>query len=433
MSVFAGLVGGLGQGMVSVGEQMRQEARDRKKRQQDLEDENRRNSEYDRRTNDERGYQDNRRRDTISRGASALSGGGDLENATYVKNRFVELGYPEHVAAGLVGNIMQESGPGIDTQAVGDGGNAYGMAQWNGPRRKAYMAWAETNGRDPADIDAQIEYIDYEFRTTEASAYDAVMKTQTAEEAALVASEKFWRPGIPHNERRQAYARQLMEVIADPEMPAQVREAAADKLDSLDGKPTSKKITGEEWVERDGMEVLMGRDENGTMRPYTDESGKPITRAIKPTSTSPKSLNDSQRGEIADWAARESLDDNAARKFQLKTESFMQQGMTFTEAWDATLAIANQTEDRTETTEGFLGFGGSERTIPGGYDGTFREPEGLGPAPSRTAQSTPSSTPKPPSEPTSSGMPAPKTKAELDKLPSGTRYIDPEGNIRVKS
>ena len=124
----------------------------------------------------------------------------------YVFGKLLALGWEPHQAAGLVGNFMQESGPALQTRAVGDGGNAFGMGQWNGPRMRALQAFAAKQGKDPSDLDTQIAFFDLETRTTEATAAARIKGAKTAREAAAIASEAFWRPGIPHLNRRMAYA-----------------------------------------------------------------------------------------------------------------------------------------------------------------------------------------------------------------------------------
>lgn len=119
---------------------------------------------------------------------------------------FRSKGVPDHVAAGLVGNLMQESGAEIDPAAVGDNGNAFGSGQWNGPRMRAYKAFAAERGVDPTDFQTQLDWLWQEGQTTEKGAWDKIMSAKTPEEAALAGSRYFWRPGTPHNENRVAYA-----------------------------------------------------------------------------------------------------------------------------------------------------------------------------------------------------------------------------------
>ena len=131
------------------------------------------------------------------------------DNQAMAYDLLLKKGYQPHVAAGLVGNLMQESGRNINTAAVGDSGNAYGAVQWNGPRRRAYLAYAQEKGADPADLATQIDYLDQEMRGPESAAFEALQAAQTPEEAAQIASDKFWRPGVPMMENRRKYAQEV--------------------------------------------------------------------------------------------------------------------------------------------------------------------------------------------------------------------------------
>ena len=128
------------------------------------------------------------------------------DRANHAFEFFRAKGVPDHVAAGLVGNLMQESGVDINPAAVGDNGNAYGAGQWNGPRKASYMAFARARGAQPMDFDTQLEYLWHEGQTSEKGAWDRIMGASTPEEAAVIASDAFWRPGAPHNDRRAGYA-----------------------------------------------------------------------------------------------------------------------------------------------------------------------------------------------------------------------------------
>lgn len=137
----------------------------------------------------------------------------------YVYGKLLSKGYTPEQAAGLVGNLIQESGPRLNTGAVGDGGNSVGMGQWNGPRMRALQAFARAEGRDWQDLDLQIDFLDHELRTTEKAAGDAIRATTSASEAARIASEQFWRPGIPRVGQRIGYAEDLAEFFAAGKVP----------------------------------------------------------------------------------------------------------------------------------------------------------------------------------------------------------------------
>jgi|GEM_PF-1521883 len=226
--------------------------------------------------------------------------------------------------------------------------------------------------------------------------------------------------------------REIFEAASNPNTSSAARTLAVTELERRQRGSDSVKLTGEEWIEQDGVEVLMGRDDKGNMIPYTSPQGKPFTRDPE-SKKKPQSLSASLSTRIDDWAFQNGLDDKTTRKFKLKTEEFMTDGLTETAAWDATLAIANKGEDQSVTSGGIFGIGERTRVTPGTYDGTFTDEAesggGLGPATTRTAQATP----EVPREPAGPGtIPSPKSKSEYDAIPSGQKYIDPEGNTRVK-
>ena len=128
----------------------------------------------------------------------------------YVFGRLLERGMEPHVAAGMVGNFMAESGVSLNTSALGDGGNAFGIAQWNGPRKRALEAFARARGKPASDIDTQIDFLFHELETSEAAAWAQIQRAGTAAEAAELVSETFERPGIKALPTRRGYAVEVM-------------------------------------------------------------------------------------------------------------------------------------------------------------------------------------------------------------------------------
>lgn len=165
----------------------------------------------------------------------------------YVYGKLLEHGFEPHIAAGLTGNLMQESGVALDTRAIGDGGNAFGMGQWNGDRMRALKDFASPRDSDPADVDTQIAFLIHELETTEADAMARIATATTAEEAALIASREFWRPGIPHNANRVSYARSVQDQYDAGEVPRWTGPVATQAGDAGDFSPyrTQRGYTGE--------------------------------------------------------------------------------------------------------------------------------------------------------------------------------------------
>lgn len=137
--------------------------------------------------------------------------------AGLIGNRLLEMGYPPHIVAGLLGNIQQESN--FNPQAIGDNGNSYGLGQWNGPRRQALLNHALRSKAKPFDPETQLGFLDAELKGPEAKAWERIKTATTPEEAALLASEAYWRPGDPRNENRTKYARAAMDAFVRGDKP----------------------------------------------------------------------------------------------------------------------------------------------------------------------------------------------------------------------
>lgn len=131
---------------------------------------------------------------------------GGSEAAAAVIDFFRAKGWTEDQAKGIAANLEQESG--FRADAVGDGGNAYGLAQWH-PDRQANFA--RYSGKDIRQSSAQeqLEFIHYELtRGREKSAGDRLKMAGSASEAAGIVSQYYERPADQSGEmaRRAAIA-----------------------------------------------------------------------------------------------------------------------------------------------------------------------------------------------------------------------------------
>lgn len=111
-------------------------------------------------------------------------------------------GLPQHVVDGILMNARDESG--FNPSAVGDGGQAFGLLQWNGPRKRALMDFAAQNGGNPADPAVQAQFTLRELQGPESAAGRAIMSTSNAGEAAAAFVNQFERPAEEHRARREA-------------------------------------------------------------------------------------------------------------------------------------------------------------------------------------------------------------------------------------
>lgn len=116
-----------------------------------------------------------------------------------VINFFREKGLTPEQSAGILGNLYQESQ--LDPNAVGDNGASYGIAQWQGSRRKELEKQPNWNS-----VDGQLNFIWKELLSTERKAFNYLKNTFTPRDSALTFSYYYERPSTPHNEKRVAYA-----------------------------------------------------------------------------------------------------------------------------------------------------------------------------------------------------------------------------------
>lgn len=120
--------------------------------------------------------------------------------------------YTPSQASAMVGNAGQESS--FNTEVISkDGHNSYGLFQFTGPRRTAYLKFAKENHMDPNDWRAQVDFSDYELHTTENRAWREMNRNPNAspEEMALTVSTYYERPKAKYanNARRQKIAREV--------------------------------------------------------------------------------------------------------------------------------------------------------------------------------------------------------------------------------
>lgn len=142
------------------------------------------------------------------------------DNAKKAFEYLVSKGVKEHIAAGLVGNLMQESYGLEKVWASGELDNvgSKGIMQWHGKRLNDLYDFVKekdpnyTNGK-PISLYDQLDFILYEAETGAGDPwmkkqYDKAFAASNAQEAALSFSKNVLRPSSKHamNDRRIAYA-----------------------------------------------------------------------------------------------------------------------------------------------------------------------------------------------------------------------------------
>jgi hypothetical protein len=128
-------------------------------------------------------------------GADGLRG---RDNAEKAMNYFQDKGLTKAQAAGIVGNFDHEA-PGVNPSLHQYGGGpGFGIAQWEGPRKREEKKFAKEQGKPADDLKTQLDFAWKEMNTTERGALAAVKRTQTASQAARAFERGFERAGKPH-------------------------------------------------------------------------------------------------------------------------------------------------------------------------------------------------------------------------------------------
>lgn len=131
----------------------------------------------------------------------ATGGVGETGSAKEAVAFFVSKGWTPEQAAGIVGNLQAESGANLRTDAVGDGGQAYGIAQWH-PDRQAKFKRAFGKDIRQAGFKEQLEFVQWELDNSESRAASKLKGAKTAEQAAWLFDEYYERSSGAHRQKR---------------------------------------------------------------------------------------------------------------------------------------------------------------------------------------------------------------------------------------
>lgn len=152
-----------------------------------------------------------------SSGSSDSVNSGSLEgNAKRVYEFLRQQGYSNSAAAGIMGNLQQEHNfdPSDVGEHVNEDGLTYGglgIVQWNGGRTQALRQYASEQGKDPEDLELQLEYMAKEINDSYTDVNPDNMNSLTPEEAAA-RWNKYYEVGT-RTDLRQQYANELYSKI----------------------------------------------------------------------------------------------------------------------------------------------------------------------------------------------------------------------------
>lgn len=135
------------------------------------------------------------------------------ERSKYIQQKLMSMGFTASAAAGVVGNLVQESG--LRTDAIGDNGTSGGLAQWHNERWEKLKRFAAARGKDWTDLDTQIEFLAEEMRTSYADTYAKMQSAELPEIASQIMTDEYEKPdsASANYAQRQANARAAYEAM----------------------------------------------------------------------------------------------------------------------------------------------------------------------------------------------------------------------------
>lgn len=129
----------------------------------------------------------------------------------FIKNLIRDFNLDEDSAIAIIGNAGHESGGFKSLQEIkplvpGSKGG-YGIMQWTGPRRREYEAYCKRNKFNPADMETNYKFLFVELKGPEGRVLSKLRAAKSLEDKVEIFSKGFLRPGIPHMESRQEWAK----------------------------------------------------------------------------------------------------------------------------------------------------------------------------------------------------------------------------------
>ncbi|WP_414440821.1 phage tail tip lysozyme [Burkholderia sp. 22PA0106] len=147
---------------------------------------------------------------------SSLGGSNADKIASFLQNN---LGLNKDAAAGVLGNLQQESGLESDINQGGarggpsannadDNQNGYGLAQWGGVRKEGLEQFAASQGKPASDLGVQLDYLAKEVGE-KPGLVDALNSAGSPDAAAKVWDQQFEMASDPQMQNRNQYAEQF--------------------------------------------------------------------------------------------------------------------------------------------------------------------------------------------------------------------------------
>ena len=144
-------------------------------------------------------------------------------NGVELAQNLINNGYTPVQAAAIAGNIAVETMDFRKKQeikpTVEDSLGGYGYAQWTGARAKEFFDFAKNNNLDPSTDEANLAFLlnDLKNKNTwgagNLNKFNKLTDNNDIKNATDLVRSRYLRPGVPHAEKREKAAKQILEEL----------------------------------------------------------------------------------------------------------------------------------------------------------------------------------------------------------------------------
>jgi hypothetical protein len=219
---------------------------------------------------------------TSSSSGVKLGGG---SNAEKVYKHLIGSGFTPQASAGVIGNLMQETGGGtfnIDPKRHQKNGPGRGILQWgtgkgSGERWDALSAWAKKSGKDPWTLETQVEWMMKEMK--ERGTLDRLKGIKDTRKATLLFEKEMEAAGTPMMENRYRYADKALATFGGKSAtdistaPSPTQSTPAPARITPTGTPQNPQISQSLAPERTGPTVIVSQNPSSSARQMMSSGG----------------------------------------------------------------------------------------------------------------------------------------------------------------
>lgn len=204
-------------------------------------------------------------------------------NRAKVWNMLTGEGFSAKAAAGIIGNLMQESG--VNPNSSQSGGPGRGIMQWSaGERWASLQKWSHSKGLKARDLETQVQFMIKEMK--DYGVLGKMKRMDDVNDATLFFENKMERAGSPNMENRYKYAREALRQFGRGSYSQGSRNIPMDEDARVHAGEMILTATQAEAVRKEAAGVLSGQRKGGNTfhihvpNGTTEEQAQMIARRV---------------------------------------------------------------------------------------------------------------------------------------------------------